>query len=189
MSDTARTALNGASYQGVVRIEDAGLRGMITVRGDLASTNIKNAATGVTGVDFPGQGEAKCVGETGILWLSPDEIMVLCPWAERNAALTQIRTTLGPAHSLVADVSDARAVFTLSGPDGALRDTLAKLTPANLSPQELPVGRLRRTRLAQIPGAFWFRDTQTVELIVFRSVARYAFDLLSNAAATPVGHY
>lgn len=189
MSETATSVLNGMVSDGVVRVADVGLRGMITVRGNLASTMIKNAATGVSGVDFPGQGEANCVDEKGILWMSPDELMVMCPYAARDTALHQIKATLAGEHCLVADVSDARALFYLSGPEGDLRDTLAKLTPADVSPRALAPGRFRRTRLAQIPAAFWFRDPETVELIVFRSVARYAFDVLSNAGSTPVGHF
>ncbi len=189
MSETAQSVLNGKTAQGLVRVEEVGLRGMITIRGDLSKSRLKSAASGVAGVDFPGQGEANCVGEKGILWMSPDELMVLCPYADRATAVHQIRTTLEGEHCLVADVSDARAVFLLTGSAGALRDTLAKLTPADVSTKALPPGRFRRTRLAQIPAAFWFRDAEAVEMIVFRSVAGYAFDVLANAAASPVGFF
>ena len=63
-----------------------------------------------------------------------------------------------------------------------VRGVLAKLTPANLHPDALATGEVRRTRLAQVPAAVWLRDEDTAELICFRSVARYVFDLLSNAA-------
>ncbi|MEL7344221.1 MAG: sarcosine oxidase subunit gamma family protein, partial [Pseudomonadota bacterium] len=182
MSDATKSVLAGKTVEGAVRVADAGLRGMITIRGDLTATRIKAAVTGVAGVAFPGQGEASCVDDKGILWMSPDEVMVLCAYGERDATLQAVQNKIGADHSLAVDVSDARAIFQLSGDEGALRETLAKLTPADVSPSALPTGRFRRTRLAQIPCAFWFRDPQTVELIVFRSVAQYAFDLLENAA-------
>ena len=64
MSEAA-SALQGASYKGYVIVEEAGLRGMMTLRGDLASADLKNAATGVAGVDMPGRGECNCVGDRG----------------------------------------------------------------------------------------------------------------------------
>jgi len=174
-------ALDGASFDGFVTLRDAGLRGMIAVRGDLTSAALKDAATGVAGVDFPDRGGANCLGEKGLLWMSPDEILVLCPYAEAPAALDRIQTALAGQHHLAADVSDARALFLVEGPRA--REALAKLTPADLSPEAFGPGRVRRTRLAQVPAAFWMRDAQTFEVICFRSVAGYAFDILSLAAA------
>ncbi|MGC1503573.1 MAG: sarcosine oxidase subunit gamma, partial [Sulfitobacter sp.] len=40
----------------------------------------------------------------------------------------------------------------------------------------------RRTRLAQVPAAFWMPDAETVQIICFRSVAQYVFDVLNVAA-------
>ena len=37
MSDMATSALPGATYQGFVTVAEAGLRGMITLRGDLSA--------------------------------------------------------------------------------------------------------------------------------------------------------
>ena len=175
-----RSALPDAVFDGAVRIEEAGPRGMITLKGDLASSEVKNAATGVAGLDFPGQGEANCVGEKGLCWMAPDELLILVPRADVEDALSKIAATLSGTPHLAADVSDARALFLVSG--AGVRDVLAKLTPADLRPGAFPTGRMRRTRLAQVPAAFWMRDAQTFEVICFRSVAGYVFDLLSNAA-------
>ena len=188
MSELA-SALPGAAFDGAVRVEDAGLRGMITLKGDLASSDLKNAATGVAGVDFPGHGEANCVGEKGLCWMAPDELLVLVPYADVGDALSKIETTLAGKHHLAANVSDARALFYVSG-DGA-REVLAKLTPADLRPGTFKTGQMRRTRLAQVPAAFWMRDAETFEVICFRSVADYVFGLLSNAGreGTLPGHF
>jgi sarcosine oxidase subunit gamma len=82
---------------------------------------------------------------------------------------------------MAVDVSDARCLFRLSG--GPVREVLAKLTPADLHPDAFGPGEVRRTRLAQAAAAFWMPDAGTVELMAFRSVGTYVFDLLSNAAA------
>ena len=177
-----QTALNGASFKGLVEIEEAPLRGMITVRGDLAEPKLKNAATGVAGVDMPAVGMASCVDERAICWMSPDELLVTVPYGEVLSDMAKMEKTLGSTHHLLANVSDARAVFTLRGDEGTLRDVLAKLAPADLSAQGCPVLAMRRTRFAQVPAAFWFHSETEVQLICFRSVAEYMFKLLCQAA-------
>ncbi len=179
MSD-AITALDGARFEGAVTVEDAGLRGMITLRGDLASAAVKNAATGVTGVDMPGLRKAATRGDRGILWMSPDELLILCPYVETAQVAETMRAGLAGEHALVADVSDARALITLRG--NGLREVLAKLAPVDMSPAAFAPGDLRRTRLAQVAGAFWLVSEREAQVICFRSVARYVFGLLANAA-------
>lgn len=176
----ARSALPGARHAGAVTVEEAGLRGMITLKGDLASAALRDVAAGIAGTGFPERRGANCAGERGLLWMAPDEILILVPHGERAGALARIAEALGDAHHLAADVSDARAIFTVAG-EGA-REVLAKLTPADLRPAALGPGEVRRTRLAQVPAAFWMRDETTAEVICFRSVAQYVFDLLANAA-------
>jgi len=177
------SALGGRTWdEGLVEIREIGPQGMITLRGDLAATPLKNAATGVAAVDFPGRNEANCVGERGLCWMSPDELLILCPYDSVAANLKKITCTLGSAHALAVDVSDARAVFQVTG--AQTRDVLSKLAPVDLAPAMCPPGQFRRTRFAQVPAAFWFRSEQTCEIICFRSVAQYMFDLLTRAAQT-----
>lgn len=188
MAETT-SALPGARFDGAVKIEEAGLRGMITLKGDLAATRLHSAATGVAGVDFPGQGEANCVGEQGLCWMAPDELLILVPYARAAEDSAAIATALAGTHHLVTNASDARVIFTAAGP--AAREVLAKLTPADLHPDSFRPGQFRRTRLAQAPAAYWMRDAETFEIIAFRSMAAYVFDLLVGAAnpAAPVGRY
>ena len=86
----------------------------------------------------------------------------------------------GSNHTLAVNVSDARAVFRISGAHS--RDVLAKLAPVDLSPDSFTPGMIRRTRLAQVPAAFWIEDGDSFRLVCFRSVAQYVFDLLKTAA-------
>ena len=176
----AVSALNGASYDGFVRVEEIGLQGMITVRGDLSAPAVKNAVTGVTGVDMPGQREANILEDQGIAWMSPDELLVLTPYDEVEDKLALIEKGLKGQHSLAVNVSDARAVFRLTGQ--GVREVMAKLCPVDMSPDAFGPGQIRRTRMAQIPAAFWMPDAQSVQIICFRSVAEYAFNLLRTAA-------
>lgn len=177
----AVSALSGAAWSdGIATVTEVALQGMITLRGPLSDPKIKNAATGVAAVDMPGQGAANCVENRGICWMSPDELLVLCPYDAVGPNIEKMQTTLGDLHSLYVDVSDARAVFDLSGPHA--REVLAKLVPVDLAPDQFMPGMFRRTRMAQVPAAFWLHDTDTFRIICFRSQAQYVFDLLTTAA-------
>ena len=183
----ARSALEGRSFDGIARIEDMGLCGMITLRGDLGDGTLQQAATGVTGVAFPGRREARLAEGRGLLWMSPDEILVLVPHADAPGAADTLARALQGTHHLVAEVSDARAVFLVEGP--GVREVIAKLCPVDMAPGAFGPGELRRTRLAQIAAAFWMESETRLRLVCFRSVARYAEDVLTNAArpGTAVG--
>ncbi len=184
------SALGGASAEGLVMITECPPRTMISLKGDLASTKIMNAATSIASVDYPGQGEANCTGENGILWMAPDELLVMCPRAEQAQAMAKITTMLAGSHSLVANVSDARSVFLIEGEGVMVREVLAKLSPADLRPDSFALGQVRRTRLAQVAAGFWMRDENAAELIAFRSYAAYVFGVLKNAASGgAIGHF
>ncbi len=173
----AVSALNGVSdVDGIVDISEAGLQGMIALRGDLGGTEVAKAV-GLTGCTLPGQRQITHAGAMSVAWMSPDEFLILCPYADAPTLAGKMQEALGAAHGLVANVSDARAVFRVSGP--AMRDVIAKLAPVDLSPAAFTPGMIRRTRLAQVAAAFHLRDETTCEIVCFRSVAQYMFDLLT----------
>lgn len=180
MSETI-SALNNAGFSGLVRIDETGLQGMITLRGDLSLATVKKVATTASGAAFPGQRQIT-VSDTGALaWMSPDELLILCPYEDVSDRLAKMTKTLGNTNALAVDVSDARAIFAISGEDA--RDVMAKLCPVDLHPEVFKPGEIRRTRLAQIAAAIWMEDDDTFRLICFRSVAQYAYDALKVAAA------
>lgn len=185
----AVSALGGEVREGFATVSDVGLRGMITVRGDHGAVDLKNAVTGVAGVDFPGQRQCNVVGDRGIAWMSPDELLVMVPYQEVSAAVETMTATLGDSFAMAVDVSDARAVFRVEG-KGA-REVLAKLSPVDLSPEAFGAGMIRRSRLSQVPAAFWMVGEDAFEVVCFRSVARYVFDILGDAAASggEVGYF
>ncbi len=182
------SALDGATYEGFAKVEELGLRGMITLRGDLAAAKLKKAAVNATGTDFPGRREVRLSGQNALAWMSPDELLAVVPHAEADSTVAAIDKAMKGQHFLAVNVSDARAVFRVSG-DGA-RDVIAKLSPVDMSPEAFPAGVIRRTRMAQVPAAFWVDDAGHITVVCFRSVADYVFELLKGAAApgSEVGH-
>ena len=183
------SALSCEVYEGIVSVKEAGLRGMITLRGDLASAKMKAAVKKVAGVEVPDVRAINLDGEKGAAWMSPDELLIIVPYAEAPSASAALSKALKGSHHLVASVSDARAVFCIKG-KGA-RDVLAKLSPSDLSPAALQPGEIRRTRLAQAAGAFWMTGPDSFDIVAFRSTATYIMGLLKNAAkpGSEVDHF
>ncbi|WP_333715254.1 sarcosine oxidase subunit gamma [Yoonia sp.] len=187
MSD-AVSALNGKLAAGEVTIRDAGLQGMIILRGDLADKKLAAVCKAVTGVAVPRQGKASVEGKSGLAWMSPDELLVLVPYEKAGDAVAKIDAALQGTHFLAENVSDARALILVEGDFG--REVLAKLAPVDLHPDSFGLGDFRRTRLGQVAAAFWMMDEDTFAVICFRSVADYAFNLLAvSARAGRVGHF
>ena len=189
MSNPVTAVNNASSTSGIATISEIGPLGMITLRGDLSTRAVRKAATGAAGVDYPEMRQCNSDGENGIAWMSLDELLVMCPYADVPAALEKMSKALGSNHALVVNVSDARAVFQVSGPNA--REVIAKLAPVDLDQKHFTTGMFRRTRLAQVPAAFWMRDKNTFQIICFRSVGQYVFDLLEVAAqpGSEVGHF
>ena len=182
MSDIV-SALAGAASTGYCTVTDAGRVGMVTIRGDHADAGFARSVRSALGLGMPAQRDI--TGDIGgavarLAWMSPDELLLFCDAdaaPEEAAALSEV---LAGGHALAVDVTDARAVFHVEG--AAVREVLAKLTPADVSPGVFGPGEMRRTRLGQEPAAFHQKSETCVEVIAFRSVALYVFDLLSNAA-------
>jgi sarcosine oxidase subunit gamma len=181
MSEPA-SALGGARAEGYVAVAELTPQGMISVRGDLSEEGegVAQALADASGAALPGVRGIAHAGETSLAWMSPDEAMVFCAYDEADELAQALREALTGAHALVANVSDARATFELTG--AQVREVIAKVAPVDMD--RFAPGEIRRTRLAQIPAAFWMPEEGRLRLICFRSVARYAFDLLAKAAET-----
>jgi sarcosine oxidase subunit gamma len=186
MSEIAVSALSGAQASGLVEVREMGLQGMVSLRADLskASTALKKA----TGAAMPGTREVSDGKDCSVAWMSPDELLALCAHDAADQMVGALQDALNGQHHLAVDVSDARAMFSLTGEAGALRDVLAKITPADMA--ALNPGEMRRTRLQQVPAAIWFESATEARVVCFRSVAQYVFDLLALSAREggAVGH-
>lgn len=176
----AVSALPGAEYEGYVSVCEIGLQGMVTLRGDHSTEKIKSAVKKIAGVAVPDVWHVTLSGETGVAWMSPDEVMIMMPYAEAGATVAALDKALKGQHFLAVNVSDARAVFEVKG--ARVREVMAKLSPVNMAPEAFQPGQFRRTRMAQVAAAFWMIDEETVRIICFRSVAEYVFGLLKDAA-------
>jgi sarcosine oxidase subunit gamma len=170
------SALNGQSFDGFANIREIGPLGMITLRCDLAQKPLA-AALKKLGLSVPAPRRIAQAGDKRAGWMSPDELLLILPYAEVASTLETLRSALAKIHFLAADVSDARAVFRVEGDKAS--QVLAKLCPVDLA--TLEPGELRRTRAAQVAAAFWAEDGGYT-LVSFRSVAGYVMGILTVSA-------
>ena len=173
----AVSALNGASYQGFASIREIGPLGMISLRAKPDVPGLSNAVQAAVGLALPETRRIVQNGARAVGWMSPDEYLIVLPYAEVGAAMAAIAAALKGQHHLAANVSDARAVFRIEGAKAA--QVLQKLAPADLA--KLEPGELRRTRTAQVAAAFW-AEGDGYTLVCFRSVASYVMGLLTHSA-------
>lgn len=170
------SALGGQTYDGFATIREVGPFGMITLR---CKMDEKPLATTLKKLGFalPDQRRISHGKERSAGWMSPDELLLILPYAEVAATLAALASGLAKTHHLAADVSDARAIFRIEG--AKADEVLAKLCPVDLA--KLAPNELRRTRAAQVAAAFWAEDGGYT-LVSFRSVAGYVMGLLTHSA-------
>ena len=180
MSDTATNPRRVSG--GFVEVVELAPLGMIALRADLSDPATAKAVKAAMGLAVPGVRGMETGVDRSVGWMSPDELLLLTPYAEVQKTIAALDKALKGKHYLAVDVSDSRAVFRIRGT--AARDVLAKLTPTDLSPEAFTPGMLRRTRTAQVAAAFWISGTDEFTLVCFRSVADYVFGLLQISAAS-----
>lgn len=179
MSDTIRVPMQGARSDGLCAVWPIGAQGQISIRCE-HSADFREKLRGVIGLDVPAPlGSAQ--GDAGaLLWMAQDELLFLCPYDEVAGIMAELSKVFEGWFIAITDVSDARAFIAIEGPH--LRDVLAKLTPADMAADALTPGMIRRTRLAQVAAGIWLQSDSAAQVFCFRSVADYAFKLLTLAA-------
>ena len=88
MSDPV-SALNGASFVGFATIREIGPLGMITLRAKGVKA-LEKAVKAVTGTKLPAQRRIEVKGDRACGWMSPDEYLLIVPYAEVAASLADL---------------------------------------------------------------------------------------------------
>ena len=177
----AVSALSGArARDAVIGIEDTGLRGQIMLKGDLADPGLAAAVREIAGVDMPGTWRAAFSGDRGAVWMAPDELLLLLPYAQAPEAVVRLEEMLSGQHHLALDVSDMRVILRLSG--RLVAEVLAKGVPCDLSERVFPPGTARRTTTAGIAVGLWRVDAENWEIVAFRSHAHHLMAFLADGA-------
>ncbi len=120
-------------------------------------------------------------GEVEVLWMGPDEYLVLARPGIQEVLESALRDALGDSHGAVVDVSAQRTALTLSGPSA--RDVLAHGCALDLHPRAAVDGMCAQTLLARAGIVLLVRDAERGEfgVLVRSSFAPYLAAWLIDA--------
>jgi sarcosine oxidase subunit gamma len=122
------------------------------------------------------------LGQRSILWLGPDEWLVVDGATTAAEIEAAVRGAFVPDWGSVVDVSANRTIVELSGPHA--RDVLARGCSLDLHPRSFGPGRCAQTLLANTAVIVWQTDDAPTFLILVRaSFARHLARWLADAAA------
>jgi sarcosine oxidase, subunit gamma len=152
--------------------------GYISLRGDSRQDPFVATASRVLGTALPTEPCTHSTGsETTILWLSPDEWMVICPRDRAVALARSLAKELAGIHSAVTLNSGGFTQIYLAGSDADR--VLSHCTVYDLS--KLTAGRVVGTTFGK--SSIYLRRTQDAYyLLVRRSFADYVWKFLERAA-------
>lgn len=168
--------------------------GMLILRGKPALIGDNAAST--LGAPLPDAvGETTVADGSTVLWLGPDEWLLVTPPGDEAALNEMLSDALAGTHHQLTDVSDYYTAIDVSGT--AARDMLSKLMVIDLHPRVLSPGMAIATICAK--ANVWLHilpdgDPPVFRLIVRRSHADYLWCLIAEAGRefglppqTPVG--
>ena len=116
-----------------------------------------------------------------MLWLGPDEWLIVTPPDERGSVEDRLSEALRGGHSSVTDISGGQTLITLSGERA--RQVLAKGCSLDLHPRSFGQGKCAQTLVAGANVILRWADLgPSFDLIVRRSFADYLAIWLRDAA-------
>ncbi|MEQ8398242.1 sarcosine oxidase subunit gamma family protein [Thalassobaculum sp.] len=185
---TARTPLDGytgpiggPSDAGVV-LGEVRFQGKLNLRGNPGDAAFRKAVAGAIGVEPPtAPGAVATAGDRSILWLGPDEWLIVTPTGDETALKPALDAALIGLRASAVDVSDNYTTVRIGGPKA--RWVLAKGWPVDLHPQAFGPGRVTQSNLA-LTNAILRQtdDAPTYEILVRPSFAKYLWDWLTDAS-------
>ncbi len=159
---------------------------MLDLRGNPADAAFLRAAEAALGVALPVKANtAASAGDLKILWLGPDEWLVIGPPGNDARMERQLSDAVGPQGGYVTDMGESRTVIVVSGVRA--RDVLAKGCPLDLHPLAFGAEACAQSLVAGVNVALYRADTGPAdpprfELIVVRSFADFLWRFLEDAA-------
>lgn len=153
--------------------------GYISLRGDTNNQAFVDAASAALGLSLPVESCTLTASKgVHVLWLSPDEWMVIAAPDQRSSLLASLQTALKDIRSQVVDNSGGYTQLILEGANAL--DVLQHVSVYDFA--SLRPGRVVGTTFGK-SSAYAFRQGEGFRLIVRRSFADYVWRYLARAAA------
>jgi sarcosine oxidase subunit gamma len=169
---------------GAIRMAERPFLGKFILRAD--ANLVADLVHGATGSKLPTEAlTSASAGHTSILWLGPDEWMIVTAPEEAERRLASARAALSQVHHQLVDVGDYYTIIELSGPRA--REALMKLTTLDLHSRAFKTGMVAGSTFAHANALLWQSGDDAAEggpifrLIVRWSMADYLGCLLAEA--------
>ena len=158
------------------RLERLGARELVF----LAQVDVRADPSTAARLGFPAEPNTVASGpDRDILWLGPDEWLVVGLGGPAEALVAELETTLGGVHHSVVDVSANRTGIELGGP--SRHELLSTACPIDLHPRSWSDGRCAQTVFGAAQILLQEREG-TTRVFVRPSFAAYVVDLLLAAS-------
>ena len=146
----------------------------------LAQVDVRADPSTAASLGFPAEPNTVAPSpDRDILWLGPDEWLVVGHTGTAEALVAELETTLGGEHHSVVDVSANRTVIELGG--NSRHELLSSACPIDLHPRSWGDGRCAQTVFGAAQILLQEREG-TTRVFVRPSFAGYVVDLLLAAS-------
>ena len=151
--------------------------GKINLRGSSNMLAVVGNHTGCSAL--PDNNRVVTVGDRHIVWLGPDEFLLLCAAGAETHLHSQLTLDLGNLHAAVTNVTDSLCALSLRGK--AVRQVLAKGCALDLHPSRFGAGQCAQSMLAHAAVTLIANDETSFTLICRSSFAPYVAEWLMDA--------
>ncbi|SDK10238.1 sarcosine oxidase subunit gamma [Actinopolyspora mzabensis] len=164
-----------------VRLREEPFLTQLDLRTSPGSSSAASVADAL-GLPLPAANRVSGDEHDAVLWLGPDESLIVAPDGRAESLLRTVRTAQQGGSGSVVDVSANRTTLRLSGP--MAREVLEKLCSLDLHPRAFGPGDCAQTLLGRVVVVLWQLDHEPGYRIMVRcSFAEYLADLLLDAMA------
>ena len=184
-------AFEAGSVKGVVELREVSFLTMVGLRVDRNSDAGQRIAA-VTGGLPAASGGVSGTGDTSVLWLGPEEFLVVAPTEAHESLggdlIQALREALADGAGQVVDLSANRTTFELTGPRA--RAVLEKGCSLDLHPRVLSAGTALSTEVGNIPVVLWKTGEESFRIFPRASFAdflgRWLLDAMREYASPEV---
>lgn len=147
--------------------------GHVNLRGDSGDEAFQVGVENAVGARAPVTPNTVArAGERVIVWLGPDEWLVVCSPESMEGVADQLEEEMSGLHVAVNDISCGQTIIRLRG--ARVRDLLSKGCPLDFHPRVFGAGRCAQSHIAKSNALIiQADDAPTYDIIVRRSFADY----------------
>ncbi len=176
--------LNKNNYNGVT-IEELSLSGKINIRGKSSDKEFMKNIGSALNLVLPIEPNVRIFkNNISIMWLGPNEWLVITPENEKDGIISLLKSNLNPQKTAITDVSFNRTILRLEGEK--VFTLLSKFLVANLEKILKTNFSVAQSIFIKIPVLFIRNNTDeeptSLDLHLNRSHTKYVYELLVDGS-------